>query len=287
MFAATRLKTLAIASAFAFGVLFLVFDLTKAGEYWDDQAHLGREMFLGHIHHVLNQFLDMINIGSIVVVIIVGLVMMFIRRNLRSGSVILGAFVATILMSELLKRVLPRKEFGGMDANLDAFDYNTFPSGHCTIATASVLALVLLSNAAWRPYVAIVGATWASLIASGVLAAGWHRPSDAIAGICVATAGMSLAGAYVIPRWWHDVSAPRIAMWLWAIGALILVVISAALIATLISPATAPPESRVVLGDFMKASIVIDACAIGVVSAVAWLTRSFDAVPAPRAHVDR
>ena len=287
MLAATRLKTLAIASALAFGVLFLIFDLTKVGEYWDDQAHLGREMFLGHIHHVLNRFLDMINIGSIIVVIIVAVVIIAVRRNIQSGSIILGAFVATIVLGEVLKRVLPRKEFGNMDANLDAFDYNTFPSGHCTIATASVLALVLLSNASWRPYVAIAGAAWASLIASGVLAAGWHRPSDAIAGICVATAGVSLAAAYVIPRWWSEVRAPRISTWLWSIGALLLVVISAALIATLISPATAPPESRVVLGDFMKASIVIDACAIGVVSAVAWLTRSVDAVPAPRAHVDQ
>lgn len=277
MLVANRMKTLALANALAFGVLYLLFDLTKIGEFWDDEAHLGREMFRGEIHHVLNRVLDMINVGSIVVMIVVVLVAAALRKTYVVGGVVLLGFGITVGLAELLKQVLPRRSAGSMDTTLGAFDYNTFPSGHAAIATAFVIALLLISSASWRPWIALLGGVWVSLVASGVLAAGWHRPSDALGGIALATAGMSVTAATVIPRWFGEVRIPRASAWLLPSAVLVLIVVSGFLALLIVSPATAPPESRAVLGDFMKASIAIDAAAIGMVCAVAWLTRQLQA----------
>ena len=101
------------------------------------------------------------------------------------------------LSAELLKAVLPRPSYGTEIAILASKDYDTYPSGHATIATGFVLALVMVNNNRWRPLVALLGLLWSSAVATGVVAAGWHRPSDAIGGIALATAWLSLSAAFL------------------------------------------------------------------------------------------
>jgi hypothetical protein len=74
---------------------------------------------------------------------------------------------------------------------------NTYPSGHATIGTSLVLSLILVSSL-WRPWLTIAGSFINATFATGVLFAGWHRPSDAIGALAWSGFCMSVAGAVAI-----------------------------------------------------------------------------------------
>ncbi len=57
---------------------------------------------------------------------------------------------------------------------------NSAPSGHAAAATAFVVALMLATPTRVRPMVALIAGSWLVVIEFGVIAAGWHRPSDVV-----------------------------------------------------------------------------------------------------------
>jgi membrane-associated phospholipid phosphatase len=63
----------------------------------------------------------------------------------------------------------------------------SWPSGHATASMSLALCLVLASPGRWRPYVAVVGATFALAVCYSFLTLGWHYPSDALGGLLVAS----------------------------------------------------------------------------------------------------
>ena len=106
------------------------------------------------------------------------------RRGVGAGVRIVASVVGAAVSAELLKRVLPFDP-GQTDAG-QAITSGSFPSGHSAIAAAFALAVMatLSSQHArrwWGPLV-----VWVSLVAVGTVAAGWHRPSDAVAGVLLA-----------------------------------------------------------------------------------------------------
>ncbi len=122
-----------------------------------------------------------------IVTLSVGLLAVFVRTYQRAGRGsavrIAGAVVGGVVSAELLKHVLPT----AADASAGQFVAGgSFPSGHATIATGFALAVVStldakLARRCWGPLVA-----WVSLVAAGTVAAGWHRPSDAVGGVLLA-----------------------------------------------------------------------------------------------------
>jgi hypothetical protein len=63
--------------------------------------------------------------------------------------------------------------------------FNTLPSGHSTVAASLAASLVLVVPVRLRPVAATLGALYAAGIATMTLAAGWHRPSDAVSAFAV------------------------------------------------------------------------------------------------------
>jgi membrane-associated phospholipid phosphatase len=132
----------------------------------------------------------------------------------RIAAAVLGAAVS----AELLKRVLP---FDPTPTSTgQAITGGSFPSGHTAIAAAFALAVAAtlgprLARSWWGPLVA-----WVSLVAVGTVAAGWHRPSDAVGGVLLAVvwhAALVRRPAEVAPavvpsrepgwRWWGAMCA--------------------------------------------------------------------------------
>ena len=74
----------------------------------------------------------------------------------------------------------------------------TYPSGHTTIGTSLAIALILVSSARSRPWLAVLAGFMSASFATGVLFAGWHRPSDALGGIVWSGFCMSLAAAAAV-----------------------------------------------------------------------------------------
>lgn len=94
----------------------------------------------------------------------------------------LAILVSATLLAHLLKSMLvrPRLLPGVDDAG------NSFPSGHVSLAAASVLALAIVVPAVLRPAVLLLGWMWIGAVSVATVIAGWHRPSDAVGAIAVA-----------------------------------------------------------------------------------------------------
>lgn len=116
------------------------------------------------------------------------------RQGLGTALRIGGAVVGAVLSAELLKRVLP---FDPMPTRAgEVVTSGSFPSGHSAIAAAIALAVAAtvgprVARLWWGPLVA-----WVSLVAAATVAAGWHRPSDAVGGVLLAVV-------------WHTALVPR------------------------------------------------------------------------------
>jgi len=106
------------------------------------------------------------------------------RRGAGPAVRITVSVLGAAASAELLKRVLPFDP--GQTSAGKAISSGSFPSGHAAIAAAFALGVAAtmgprVARLWWGPLVA-----WVSLVAAGTVAAGWHRPSDAVAGVLLA-----------------------------------------------------------------------------------------------------
>lgn len=195
-----RLVTLALVSLTLVVVVHVLGVRTSLGQSIGDAAYLGRLSESRTLRVIDRRVLEAIDLRVFLLGAVVLLLVAAIRRHWRAGLVITGTFLASILAAELLKAVLVRPVLAAEMESLmgQKGGLNTFPSGHSTFVTALVLGLICLSSVRARAWVAIVGVGAIVLITGGVVTAGWHRPSDAFAGIALATIWMSLGAAYLV-----------------------------------------------------------------------------------------
>ena len=151
--------------------------------------------------HATNHLLDTISVASLALGSAAIIVIALARRRphlaLAAAVVILGSNVST----QLLKKViLDRPDLGVRE---DAREMtNWFPSGHSTVAMSLAVALVLVVSVNVRPWAALGGLVYATLVGAGTVTAGWHRPSDVV-------------GAYLVVTVW---TGAAVAVLLWAEG---------------------------------------------------------------------
>lgn len=129
-----------------------------------------------------------------------------------------GSFVTT----EVLKKVVLSRPL--LTTN---YPFNSYPSGHTTVAVAVAVGLILVAPQPWRGRVGVVVGVLATLVANGTLAIGWHRASDAIGAALVVlawtgvtVAGLTLLGAASRAR---PGRARQLSRGAWVLGALTLV----------------------------------------------------------------
>ena len=270
---ARQLIVVAACAATLLAACYLIFVLTPVGQRWDDQALIGR---LGHEHgaKTIRDLLDSIDRYSLIVMLVV-LVVIALARHRRWLAVASAAgFGGAVVSAELLKRVLPRPDLAPEFTQLISDKgIDTFPSGHATISTGFVLALVLVSRNTYRPIVALLGLLWCSLIAVATVTAGWHRPSDAIGGIALATAWMALSAGLLARR--RGQIAPsglldREVPWL-ALGALVVGIVSIAITVATGSDARVP--DGISPWAFPIGLVLIDVTAVCAVGVFTWLLR--------------
>jgi hypothetical protein len=194
-----RLLVGALVSALllAAGYFFLVG--TSVGHKFDDDAFFGREALNRRILRLNSDMLDRVNKGALLMAGLVVLVAAAVRRCMFVGVIAAAGFSSAVVGAEILKRILPWRPLTPDDLLLGAdFQMNSYPSGHATIGTSFVLSLLLVSSSRWRHWSAIAGGCVASIFATGVLFAGWHRPSDALGALAWSGLCMSLAAAFAI-----------------------------------------------------------------------------------------
>ena len=169
----------------------LVLGNTTWGQRLDDAAFAGSDLVGPRVVQAHDGALSLITNASLAAGCI-GLVVIGIARSrLLLGVCAAVAVGGAAVTTEVLKRVVPeRPELNDAPAHLIHTD---FPSGHATVSAALALAFVMVTPHRWRTPTAVLAGLWVAFQGTGVVAAAWHRPSDALAGYAVALAWASLA----------------------------------------------------------------------------------------------
>lgn len=190
-----------VALAF-FAASYLALDQTVAGQAWSDQAYLGSALQPGHARSLENHALHLITpmttgLACAILVLVAGL-----RRQIVVGLVAAVGLGIAALLAEVLRVLLPHPDLAtGYEALMGGKTYQTFPSGHATIATAATLALLLVVAPQLRTGVAIAGAFATTLVAAGTVAATWHRPGDALGGVALACTVQGICAWFLVRRY--------------------------------------------------------------------------------------
>jgi membrane-associated phospholipid phosphatase len=163
-------------------LVYLCFVRTRIGQELDDGAFEGRNAVRPRATHATDRLLGSITRSSLVL-LGGGLVLIaLVRLRWRTAVCVAIAMTGAIVTSEVLKHdVLTRPAYRG----IQGLSNNSFPSGHATIAMSLALGLVMVAPRSLRLAGAIVGALFAMAVGTGVLASGWHRPSDSLGAFLV------------------------------------------------------------------------------------------------------
>jgi hypothetical protein len=176
-----RLGIAAILCAFLLVGLAAVFVGTRPGQRLDDAALSGRVVQHPRTAARSDRLLRTISVGSLAffgaAIMAVAVARGRWHLALGAGAVIVGANVTT----EVFKALVHRPHL----VSNPLISFNTLPSGHSTVAASLAAALVLVVPVRLRPLAATLGGLYAGGIAAMTLAAGWHRPSDAVSAFAV------------------------------------------------------------------------------------------------------
>lgn len=205
--AVARFVAMALMCAVALVALTAVFVETRAGQRLDDAALRGRVVEHPRTQARSDLLLRTISVGSLAFfgISLMGVALVRGRWNLAVGvgAVIAGSNVTTQVYKHFVHR--PHLLFG-VDRLIIPF--NTLPSGHSTVAASLAAALVLVAPVRLRPLAATLGALYACGIAAMTLAAGWHRPSDAVSAFAVV--GFWTFGVSGLLVWFRGTGRPRV-----------------------------------------------------------------------------
>ena len=224
---------------------YLVLVRTVAGRQFDLDAYYGQIASARSVARYESLSLDLLTPLTMLLALLVLVVVAW-----RRGIPIVGVIAACAVMgawvsAELIKhfgpwhQVLPAEQF--LPAGLKGL---TMPSGHTTAITALSLAVVTLLPSRWRGWGGVVAGVASASVACAVITAGWHRPSDAIGGLCWGGAWLGVAcllliatkrgvgldtGATIMSR-------PAIWLALWLALLTLAVVVAVALLAPVTGP---------------------------------------------------
>jgi PAP2 superfamily len=126
------------------------------------------------------------------VIVLVALVRRQPSLAFAAAAIMLGASVTTQLLKPLLAEPRAHSLLGSAQVGPDSW-----PSGHATAAMSLALSAVLVAPPRARPAVAALGAAFAVAVSYSFLTLGWHYPSDALAGLLVASIWTLLGVAWL------------------------------------------------------------------------------------------
>lgn len=128
--------------------------------------------------------LDLVSPASVLlgtlVVALLGLVAGGVRAAVAGGTSVVG----TVLGAQVLKEVLVRPELVPVSA---AYGSNSLPSGHTAAVAGLAAGLVVALGLHARPWAWLVAGSVGWLAGLATVALQWHRPSDVVASLLLAT----------------------------------------------------------------------------------------------------
>ena len=182
---------LALGAAFAVLAVYLLVVRTRWGQELDERTLLGGDV-ISHLRaDQADRLLRIVGIGTLALSMALIAAVAFLRRRPRLALLSASSVAVAVLVTELLKLVLlSRPE---LVATMLNDGRNSFPSGHTTVGMSVALAALLVVPARLRLVTALGAGALGGAFGVAVVAAGWHRPSDAIGSflICLAVAALT------------------------------------------------------------------------------------------------
>ncbi len=185
----------AVVAVVALVAVYAVFVRTGVGQRFDDLAFDGRAVEDPEITRATNDLLHLVTRTTLGLLTLAIVVVALIRRRPRLAVAAGAAITISVVTTELLKlRILSRPDLDGVAG----IEQNSFPSGHATIGMALSLGLVLVAPHARRWVATLAAVVISTTFGIGVLATGWHRPSDTIGAYLVCVAAFSAVTAILM-----------------------------------------------------------------------------------------
>jgi hypothetical protein len=176
-----RLLLGAMLSAILLIVGYFAMVSTSRGHQLDDDAYFGRKALSRKVVNLDSRLLDHVTKATLLVAAVILLVIGAARRCTLVGVIAVVGFGSAVIGAELFKHSLPWRALVPDDGFLERdLRMESYPSGHATIGISLALSLLLVSPSRWRPWLAVAAGCMSATFATGVLFAGWHRPSDAL-----------------------------------------------------------------------------------------------------------
>jgi membrane-associated phospholipid phosphatase len=129
------------------------------------------------------------------VLLLAVLVVGALTKRFWAGVAGVAIVLCSVGAARILKTLLWRPD---LDV-LGSTTHNSFPSGHVSAAMALLLAFLLVVPPWARWWLAVPGVVAVSAVASATMIMGWHRFSDTVGGILLASA-LCCVGAAVLTR---------------------------------------------------------------------------------------
>ncbi len=175
--------------------LYLLVVRTYWGQRLDEHAFVGHDFFTARAAQA-DSFLRLVSIGSLVMAIFLVAAVAVVRRRPLLALLAAASVVGSVLVTEVLKLFLLERP--PLVASF-IFD-NSYPSGHATVGMSVAVAAMLVVPRRLLVPTALGAGLFGSAFGVAVVAAGWHRPSDAVGAflvvIAVAAACAALGHAF-------------------------------------------------------------------------------------------
>ncbi len=276
---------LAVLGALSTALLYVVFVRTPIGQRWDDRAYLGSLLAGLESRQRITSILHEIRISTLVLMVLLLLVIGLLRRRFATAVLTAVAFGGAVVSAEILKRVLRRPDLvPDMNSLVNESNIDTFPSGHATIATGFALGLLIVSSLRARQWIAAFGMLWAAGISTAALIAGWHRPSDLIGGVALATVWLAGATALATGRFGRIRPVGDAVRWLIPMGVAVVALDLVVLLAWIWRGDTGQIPVGGGLTAFIVGAVLVAGSAVAAVAVFAYLLRDLSFGPTDKAH---
>ena len=171
---------------------------THWGQELDERTLLGGEVISQLRASQADKFLRIVSGGTLALAMALVAVVATLRGRPRLALIAAASVGAAVLTTEVLKLVILERPDLVPSGLSDAG--NSYPSGHTTVGMSVCLAALLVVPARLRIVTALGAGAVGAAFGIAVVAAGWHRPSDAVGAYLVCLSVAALA-AIAIRRW--------------------------------------------------------------------------------------
>jgi membrane-associated phospholipid phosphatase len=197
---------LTVVGAVVVAVLVVRTSLLDAGGQRRDQDAMEAVWAGDDTRDQLLSVLGYVSIGSAAAVLAGCVLVALGRRNVRLAIAAVVLVAGANLTTQLLKHVLLERPDHGLGV------HNSLPSGHATVVLSVLVAALLVAPGTVRPLIGLGGGLLATFVATSMVVAGWHRPSDLLVAACVCLAWLGLVCLGLATRWRPAVATLALAL---------------------------------------------------------------------------